>query len=613
MQFKYTCLAFLYLTFQTNCSTNDEITFIRSLIKLSFESANCLYLIQDHLHHSDLVSAVLQNLQLVSTHIENVKLLKTFICDGYIVLSNNKQTITELFSTKTINIAFRPHKRVLLFTENWKDLDKELLSCATELHDLDLLIVQLDQNKTRKKMLSGSLKPSEVINIVSVYHNKIINRGFHVEQQYLTRQRWRPEVVLSKFNRTFSAVLFKCPPFVDFNEKKQSYSGVDIEILMAVLKGWPKEFISLSTDSSEHLYGEALQKVIDNENDVAVCSQWQQMAYGFDIDKSVEYTKTCRTLLIRRPELLPNYSFIFQSLQLDLWLLSFLILIISSLVMLLMSYIANKFITIENFLKNDFTLAVTYSLRIFSLGPISRVPPPQQFSLRLLIIIISIFCMLVTIYYSAGLTMSLRFPRFSKNINTLQDVVDSNIIWLDPDDYLKGWMANTTSKLLQKLSTQFELRTTISDCNKKLRDSKYALMVQVPPNNDENYVMFADTLDSHGRTHLKLLSQRIACFYCLFPMKVNSPYLIIFNRAISSFVEYGFIDQWYTNFVNRKRFRYMTKFFQRYSSEVFQNIDLYKLQGTFHILILGHLLAGIIFCIECAISKWQTRNCSHFY
>lgn len=589
---------FMFLILKSKCNFDSDTKFFIDLIKLTFVNISCLYIIENETKtkYTTIFPKSFQNYQIVSVTSEKIQVLQNleYSCDGYIILCNNATLVNHLFSTKAINLYFKPHKQVLLFMENMTNINKTELTAASELHDLHLLLVESVANNTREHNLFSYNKNN--FRVTSLHYNKVVNDGFYIQAKFLTRP-WLPKSVLDKFNRSFSVVLFNCPPYVVFNERKNRFDGIDIRILNQTLKDWPihYKFLTTSKDNSEHLYRKAFQQVVDNERDIAVCSQWQQVAYQYNVAKSIEYTRTCRTLLIHRPKLLPNYSFIFQSLQLDLWLLYVLVILFFSIIMFAISNTCDKFYNSRSFLNSDIFLAFTYTLRICSLGSIDRILSTIQFSLRILLTAMSTFFLLISVYYCAGLTISLRFPRFSKNINTLQDIVDNRIKWLDPDNYLKNWMQNTSSELFHQLAEQFEMQTTITESNRKLHSRKYALMVQVPPTGGASYVMFSETLDDHGRRHLKLLSEKIVCFYSLFPMKTNSPYLDIFNKSILSLIEYGFIKHWYKSLVNKRKFRFMKKFFQRYSQEVFQIINLEKLQGIFYVLALGQGLAILVF------------------
>jgi hypothetical protein len=210
------------------------------------------------------------------------------------------------------------------------------------------------------------------------------------------------------------------------------------------------------------------------------------------------------------------------------------------------------------------------------------------------------------VYYSAGLTISLRFPRFSTNLNTVQDVIDNGIKWFDGGgmEWTKLWMESSENSKFNRLASLFEPVSSITEVHRKLRGKDHGLLVETCAGNDLSFIMFSEILDEHGRKHMKIIPEDIACFYAIFPLKPNSPYVNLFNRAIHNFIEYGFIKHWLTEFANKPEYRYMKNFFQRYSQEIRQDINLKNVQGAFHFLMFGYLLACLIFCMEKVVKKY---------
>jgi hypothetical protein len=579
------------VTLQFTGKIDENVKYIQELIQIYFENANCLYFIQDNLTYSNSVGKATTNVQIVSVHITKIKFLRRvpFTCGGYLVLSSNKTAITRLFSIDRINTYFKPHNRVVLFTENTTLLNKKEIESATELHNLGLIIVEnVNSQRSSNKLIDSG----EVLQI-----SWIANTTF-------VKQFWFPDKVLSKLNRTFCIALFHCPPFVMADKGNESYDGIEIKMLEEILKDWPKRFwhFHKKKDTPGELFALALRTVLHNKCDVAICSQWMQVAYRFQIEKSAGYTFTCRNLLVHRSQLLSDFGFLLQPLEPNLWLIYLITFILSSFMMYTISNILNKARTLK-IPRTNIIVILTLTLRIYFLGPIGQIPHMRERSMRLVLLSLFLFCVLISTYYSAGLTLCLRFPRFSKNINSLNDVIENNIKWIDSNKWFRNWMKNTSNELFERLALQFELVTSISQRNEKLRQENYAMVVDTLPDQYEQFFMFAETLDNHGREHLKILQEDIGCFNVLFPLRVNSPYVEMFNKVLVRLVEHGFIDHWHSTFINKSEYRFMKVFFQRYSHQVPQNINLQKLQGAFYSLFLGHSFAFIVFCVECYIKK----------
>jgi hypothetical protein len=577
-----TLVSFIILHIVSTTIINGNINSVVQLIKLSFTKFKCVCLITDcDLNYSNLIiGSLFEHFQIVIVHIDNTRYLKDspWKCAGYIILSNTANHINHIFTSSRINQFFEPHKRVLLVTKESTSLKKTEIELATALHDLDLIIIQ------NTKMESAILwKEDEEL---------FFNTTIPYDVMSSRKPKWHPELLLSKYNRSICVALFNCKPFAFFDEATQSYDGVEIKMLNAILQNWPIRYNFIVNKNSKHLFVEVFTQVNENKCDVGICAQWQQAVHGFDIGKTIEYTRTCQRLIVPRPQLLPNSTFIFHSLHTDFWILYFVTLIISSFVIHITSKI---FKTLKSGFEDDILLPFIHMLRIFSLGALTRIPYSTQISVRFLMINLFIFCILASTIYSTGLTILLRFPRFSGNINNIQDVIENNLRWLDYSDWMKNWMLNTGNEKLEKLAYLFDRHTTISQDNKKLRQKSHGAMVQMTPG---YYVMFSETLDEYGRSNLKVINENIACFYTVFTMKRNSAFVNIFNKAIFMLIESGLVDYWFGTFVRKRENRYMETFFQQYSQEVHQNIDLEKLQGAFYFLCLGLITATLAFFVE---------------
>ncbi|XP_064212271.1 uncharacterized protein LOC135265879 [Tribolium castaneum] len=221
-------------------------------------------------------------------------------------------------------------------------------------------------------------------------------------------------------------------------------------------------------------------------------------------------------------------------------------------------------------------------------------------TIRILLTSVLIFCLLFSTYYSAGLTLSLRFPRFMRKIDSLQDVIDSKIKWFEPNEWMKIWMKNTSNEVIQQFADLFEGFNNITERNAKIKHESYGLLVETIMGVKENqrYVMFSESLDEFGKKHLKIITESIGCFYTVFALKRNSPYVDKFNKDILSFIEFGFTNHWLIEFSGKPEIRYMEMFFQKYSDEMDQLIDMEKLQGAFYFLLVGLILSTVVFFTE---------------
>ena len=166
--------------------------------------------------------------------------------------------------------------------------------------------------------------------------------------------------------------------------------------------------------------------------------------------------------------------------------------------------------------------------------------------------------MLTLTYYSAGLTRSLRFPRFSRDINSFEDMVKFNIRWEEPTTDIQMWLKETRHPLYTRLGDLFFVGNNTTIMNQRLRTQNYAMLVKLT---DTKYAMNAEDLDDYGRVNMKLIPQCAANFFTVLAFQQNSPFTEIFNDAIPKFVEHGFVHYWQKKYSSLKGLGYMRNFF----------------------------------------------------
>lgn len=547
-----------------------------------FENSSCVYLITARDSWSWNLLAL--NIQFVSVNVQQFKkfvLRKLpFVCNGYIIISDDHKTINTLFSSIQINLFFKPHLTVLLLLNSFKYLKFSEIKKATELQNLEIVVATKEDNGTHA---------------VSLRHGDI-NKMEYFSKKY--QHQWIPNKILRKYNRTFSVVYFNCPPFAKLDNKSNFSSGIELQIIKETLKDLPIEFVFLEQIDGliRHSHSESIKLISHNKYDAAVCAHWiNKLLTEFNVTRTNAYILNCINFLVPRPQLLPDYSFIFQSFQATIWSLYFATVLTS----IYAPQIGLKLICHVQQVDSSYSIAI---IRLLSLGGVTRFPYLKFSTVRVLLVTLSMYSLLLSIYYCAGLATSLRFPRFSNKLNNIDDMLDNNLKWTDSSatNFFQIWMNQTRIPKLVKLAKNFECFQSSSKGNELIRQKKYGLIVQTCAGKSIKYVMYSEILEKDNRNILKMIHEDIACFYITLPLRYNSPYLEIFNQAYSKYTEYGFIKYWLQRYVNTRKYSYMNLFFRTYSDEVRQYITLEKLHGVFYFLLAGHGLAGVVFLFE----KW---------
>jgi hypothetical protein len=178
MHKKIVVVIILIILIEYNLGDLNGSDFICKLIKFSFGKPFCLYYIHDSTSNATILNEVLinQELQVVSVNVANIRQLRytNITCDGYIFESNDVSTTTNMFSNRTINLYFQPHKRILFFTEIWKYFDISTIHAATAWQDLDLIIVEVEKSERNGGRKLTLLHEENQINVVLVGLEKVI-------------------------------------------------------------------------------------------------------------------------------------------------------------------------------------------------------------------------------------------------------------------------------------------------------------------------------------------------------------------------------------------------------------------------------------------------------
>jgi hypothetical protein len=604
-------LFFIFLI-QDNLGDMNGSDFICKLIRISFEKPFCLYYIHDTTSNVTILNEVLikQELQVVSLNVANIRQLRyaNITCDGYIFESNDVNATRNMFSNRTINLYFQPHKRILFFTEIWRYFDIPSIHAATAWQDLDLVIIEFEKTVKDGGKKQALVHEENQINVVLVGPEKVIRQNDTFSAEYLTKEKWRPGRVLEKYGFNFSVIYFDCPPYFLSHKNNSVYEGVEMEMVKVMTRNWPINYKFIEVESiTYNSFLNSFTNIIKNKGDLATCSHFRQRTHP-EMERSYPYARMCLTFLVPRPVLLSDITFLVQPLQLSLWIAYFATLIIVSLFLKPMETLTSRddTKTLTTYLCEDVFQSIISVLRVGSSGSMIRIPESHQVAARVLSIVLLVFCMLVSTYYSAGLTISLRFPRYSYSIDTLEDFVKYDVKWQSTQNFsfLNYYWENTQTHIIVEMAKRFVFAGDTPDAMKRLNEMKYALLVGKFEGTDTDFLAFADKVDDYGRKHLTTMSDGdMGCFDISFPLRINSPFLDSIDKSILHIREFGFINYWYKDFIRKPKYKFMKFFFQKPLPEDFRIINLSRMQGSLYFLLLGHLFAIVIFFLECLLQR----------
>ncbi|XP_045481001.1 uncharacterized protein LOC123685390 [Harmonia axyridis] len=397
---------------------------------------------------------------------------------------------------------------------------------------------------------------------------------------------WTPELMLEKLNRRFKVSASAHPPY--FERDGDGYKGIDYELVKLMIPTLPISFRIFpdKPQGDQSVNYETLVEFLNtaNDGDLSVGGLWLTN----DFPSTHPYAKQCNTFLVHRPSLLPDSTFVFQYFQLPLWLSYFGILFLMALLL--------KFSYLFYLVDNSFDYCLLLILHYVANLGIPRFPDRRQFYVRYVLIVWIVYCLLMTTYFCVGLTVTLRFPRFTQSINNWNDMVDLKIKWIENSEFYRDRISDwgTYDKYLKNLAHLFQYEKDINEMNRKLKEN-YAVRVQKLPG---FYLTNTGWMNDYAKKNFKLLKDCFLIWYNAFLLKNPTPLLEYINKKTLGLVEYGFVKYWYQHHTNKKKNRYMTTFFNEYSDEFIQFIKLDKLKSCFFLLFCGLVMSVIVFLLE---------------
>lgn len=580
MQLKYLIAIILVTkTLQDDLLTN----FMENLLYISFNITNCLHVV---LPGSTFLSSYFQNavkslnMSVVLTTNAPRSYLR-FACNGYVVLGERFLDIEQVFSRKT-KFVLRVHQRLLIITADYiSDTDYALLEDCVNLEGMDIVTVEGVRLKFANALVPEPAKNDVHVTIKSVRNNKTLFE-WDMKSRFDSRAKipkvlWQP--VFKR--RKFVVGTAHLPPYVYHDQQRGVYDGIEYRIFKSIVGNWPIDFILVG---GSHMYTELRNGTSAGMYDISFFSVWATNIPE-NTEISYPYTQTCVTFLVPISTPLPDLTFVFQPLNGKSWLIT-IALIVSMGVIFAAFY--RKHV-------KDATAGFLYSVRIITLAGIpldKQLMRTNYFSFALLT-----WCalaVLLTTGYSSGLSSLLAYPRHSRNIRTLQDMLDNDLNWMSRDCDTVISYNKSDNKALRLLAPRFVFANDPRKIREYVFEGNTAIRVQksVGPFLDVNL-----TRDEHER--MKLLQECTGTYPLVFMFGFNSPFKRMFDKALQRIVEHGFLKAFSDRVVKINNDSDANVYSARH---VMKNeprpIGLQKLGGALYLLISGYAVACVLFVNE---------------
>lgn len=517
-----------------------------------------------------------------------------YLCDNFIMVSNNFRLLELLFQQERIS-NFGVHKTIIIFIEGFHDFQTNNFLLATYMAGLEIIVVEGFVFESKTLLPSHLMKNNEIV-VKSVRQNKVLMNWNFTNKFVLNKEkfkigRWLPNFSFGEGKHTFKIATFNCPPFIYYTKEKGVYEGLEYRIVQEVIKDWPSEY---KIYTGNELFKDIKLDVAAGLSDIGFGSFWDLSTVAYSVDMSFPYSQVCATFLVPKPSLLPYATFVYQPVSTAFWLLIAIKLLIMSTIFTFTRFVYNN-------TEPDFTLGCLYTIRTITCAGLSQFPPPKQYIFRYILTTWCLNALFISAAYSSGLASILAYPRYTKPINSMQDMIDQKIYWMAPETDTWNVYKNSSNPILKQLINLFVLEMKTDKRNVNIKKGNFAIKVQLTARS----FIDVEGLEMYGNTHLKLLPDCVGSYPLIYAFKKGSVYTKIFNNAIKMFVEHGFVKVW-ANSISHLFQIDINKFQGAYSVQLskFHNLSIEELQGAFYLLIFGLICALLVFILEILIYKY---------
>lgn len=560
---------------------NNTVTIFSEIIKEVFRNKIICYINDDnslnHLMEKALVNAEINVISIAYNNMKHITI--DLPCTGYIVTVLDGNDFLRYYSKQRENtFVFKPWKRLLLMYEKpprrFEELRAPVVNSA-----IDILLIELPlRNNTSNLFDSSSYNE---ISVKSLYKNSTI-LSWHSDRREIDWTKFEA-IKWTPTKENVKVSFFHCPPFMYVNGNGTVTNGLEYHVIKEVIKYVPIKPMLLESE----FWSEASGLVERNLSDIAVCSQWHISSRGKNIDFTYPLRQVCCTFLVKKPTLLPDSTFIFQPLQAAVYLLTIIMLMVVFLLFILANYVYRDYKDVSH--PPDFILQLLYLTRILSMGGVTNLPIILCTHAKFLLGLWYLYCVIFSTCYSAGMTSCLTDPRYTNNIDTLQNMVDYRIQWFAMDTSLRDYFGTIDTTLFTSLANLYVRKHRVLE-----RTETSAIAVKTI---ERRYVTDIDDLPNEARKYYKTLSDCVGTYYIGFVLQKNSPLTRLFDKTIIRLVESGIHDIWVKRVLEESN-QFQQVFFSNYIEDSRVYVNVKKIQGAFYLLGVGYVLSLVCFLIE---------------
>ncbi|XP_069936658.1 probable glutamate receptor [Cherax quadricarinatus] len=216
---------------------------------------------------------------------------------------------------------------------------------------------------------------------------------------------------------------------------------------------------------------------------------------------------------------------------------------------------------------------------------------------RVLVATWIIVSLVILTSYVAMLIASFTLPKLTPTLNSLEDLVQSDLAWGIQDHEAADYQLLKTSDvpLYQKLYKGLKVCPSLDECLVRARDTKYAFITWRLYVEDRIAIRFTSVT---GERKLHIATNDFFPSDIGWALSAGCPYRSKFNQQIRRLLEAGLISKWISQIIKNPKRREEVDNKEMPTLEGPQPITLAQLAGAFYILDIGNILALLLFWVE---------------
>ncbi|XP_024085601.1 uncharacterized protein LOC106660995 [Cimex lectularius] len=412
------------------------------------------------------------------------------------------------------------------------------------------------------------------------------------------------EIIVGAFNCSVFSELGT----MDSDSEAAATKGAEIKLLQEIFKRLNLTYrIKVPSDGDPwgrlvrgKWSGGVLKMVNKGDVDIAICGLW--ITYPKEVSgitMSYPLGQLCMRLLVPKPKLLSTKWYdIVSPFQGSLWMSIIAVIIIGAFLL----QIFKKFSRLDQSDKgHNFLICL---LQVISIFLLSGVLKTKRGALRQLVTWLVVFSFVLTTCFSSGLISNLTSPRYTKKIETIEDLYRNGFFWttstvpdlevmFNQEDY---WQ-NLWTKRLRVIPLEEEVERLMMSGKLVKYGKQY-----------KEAFFFEEHFNKEVLEEFEVASYCNQKYFFSFANRRGSPYIESFRKFIHRFHNGGLIEKEMNHAVNELVLH------QPYVKEVLrmtkgrmgvpQVLSLNNLRGAFFIWSIGIAASMVSFAIEKYFSQW---------